>query len=339
MKNLILIIALIAFTGSAFATNKYDDDHKDVGVLVLAHGGDELWNNTITKAVAPLKDDYTVEIAFGMANPYSMQKGINNLEKQGVKTIVVIQLFVSSYSMIIRQNEYLLGFRDTLADPPMIMMHGHGGGHGSGHGMKMEGHGDQEMDMSGHGGHHGMDMGDKKDVELPQLDIKAQVLLTKPLNDNPYAVNILIDRINELSKRPKKETVVLVAHGPNDKMDNMMWMNALHNISIQVKSAFGVNTFRNVAYLTLRDDASKDIYNAAKEHFRNVVKKANLDNGSALIIPVLMSNGGIEDRLEKRLHGLDYEWTSHTLLPDERITEFMESSVENALEQQEEALD
>lgn len=340
MKKLILFLALVFIGSTVFASN--DPDIDDVGVLVLAHGGDSLWNATIENAVAPLKDDYTVQVAFGMANPTSMQKGIDILEEKGVKNIVVIQLFVSSYSMIIRQNEYLLGFRDTLADPPLLMMHGHGGGHGHGQGGH---HGMKEKDQSAHHemkkeshGHHMM-MENNKDIDLPQLNIKAHVLLAKPLNDDPHVVNILIDRIKELSKHPEKETVILVAHGPNDKMDNMMWMNTLHNISTQVQSAFGVDNFKKVTYLTLRDDASEHIYNAAKQHFRNVVKKANLDNGSALIVPVLMSNGGIEDRLEKRLHGLDYVWTSHTLLPDERITDFIESSVEEALEHREEALD
>jgi len=342
MKKIILFLALVFVGSTVFASNDPDPDIDNVGVLVLAHGGDSLWNATIENAVAPLKDDYAVQVAFGMANPTSMQKGIDQLEGQGVQNIVVIQLFVSSYSMIIRQNEYLLGFRDTLADPPMLMMHGHGSGHGHGngghHGMKekpQSAH--HDMKKEGHG--HHMMMGGNKDIDLPQLNIKAHVLLAKPLNDDPHVVNILIDRIKELSKRPEKETVILVAHGPNDKMDNMMWMNTLHNISTQVQSAFGVDEFKKVTYLTLRDDASDHIYNAAKQHFRDVVKKANLDKGRALIVPVLMSNGGIEDRLEKRLHGLDYVWTSHTLLPDERIADFIESSVKEALEHREEALD
>ncbi len=335
MKKLSLFICSLFLTLTVFGQK-----NEKVGVLVLAHGGDSLWNQTISNAAAPLKKDYVVNVAFGMANPHSMQQGINRLESQGVNTIVAVQLFVSSYSMIIRQNEYLLGFRDQLADPPMLMMMHHGsGGHGHGHGENPHAAKEKHHHSSKMENHHQMKKdADSTDKKLAPLKIKANILLTKPLNDNPYAVDILINRVKELSKKPKRETVILVAHGPNDKKDNYMWEATLQNIATQIKSAFGVHAFRNVTYLTLRDDASKDIYNKAKQHFREVVEKADLKNGRALIVPVLMSNGGIEKRLQKRLDGLDYVWKGHTLLPDDKITAFIQSSVQEALAHQEEAL-
>ncbi len=320
MKKLSLILALMFFWGSVVASAG-----QKVGVLVLAHGGDPLWNTTVTRAVAPLKKNYPVEIAFGMANPQTMQEGIDRLEKQGVNTIVVIQLFVSSFSMIIRQNEYLLGFRDTLADPPMLMMHHMGGGHSHASGSS------HSEPMKMHAPHHSMES-DSAPVKLKQLDIKARILLTKPLNDHPIVSSIILDRVKELSTNTKEETVILVAHGPNDQNDNRMWLATLHNLSNQIKSAFGTHSFRKVTYLTLRDDAPKEIYDAAKQHFRSVVEEAAEDGGRALIVPVLLSKGGIEKRLQKRLDGLSYVWKGHTLLPDPKITEFMEVSVESALD-------
>ncbi len=325
MKKLSLILVLLLVGGAVFAS-----DNSKVGVLVLAHGGNQLWDETVTKAVAPLKADYEVEIAFGMANPKSMQEGINKLEDKGVNTIVVIQLFVSSYSMIIRQNEYLLGFRKELADPPMLMMHhGHGSAsHSSPHGTA----------SAGAHAHH--NMGANSDpVELNPLEINAKILLTEPLNDNPVLVSIILDRVQQLSTTPKNETVILVAHGPNDKDDNIKWLAELHKISNQIKSAYGVNSFRDVTYLTLRDDAPEEVYNAAKQHFRSVVETANKNGGQAIIVPVLLSKGGIEKRLKQRLDGLDYVWDGNTILPDERITKFMRISIENALADQQEVLD
>ncbi len=327
MRKVSLVLVLLLFGATVFAT-----DNSKVGVLVLAHGGNQMWDETVANAVAPLKADYQVEIAFGMANPKAMQEGIDKLEKKGVHTIVVIQLFVSSYSMIIRQNEYLLGFRKELADPPMLMMHhGHGtGGHSASHGSG----------SAGAHAHHNMNMGQNDDpVELNPLDISANILLTEPLNDNPVLVRILLDRIKQLSKKPKNETVILVAHGPNDKDDNIKWLAELHKISNQIKSAYGVTSFREVTYLTLRDDAPEEIYNAAKQHFRSVVETANQNGGSAIIVPVLLSKGGIEKRLKQRLDGLDYVWDGHTILPDKRITKFMRVSIENALADQKEVLD
>src|SRR5699024_4414170 len=120
MKNITRYLLLIPFvllwvSSSGFA--------QDTGVLILAHGGSEEWNDAVIEAAEPLKEKYKVEVAFGMANYVSMYHGIKALEKQGVSTIAVVPLFISSHSLIIRQTEYLLGKRDTLNERPMPLMH------------------------------------------------------------------------------------------------------------------------------------------------------------------------------------------------------------------------
>lgn len=305
MKNIVNSIFLIL---AFFVISAAPSFAQKTGVLVLAHGGSSTWNETVLNVVKPIKKDYPVEIAFGMADPKTMQEGINKLEAQNVNTIVVIQLFISSYSAIIRQNEYLLGLRDELADEPMIMHH-HGGTHG-------------------HSSNETTD--ENETVQLKPLDIKAKVLLTKPLNDHPLVADILLDRIKELSVNPENETLILVAHGPNGEEDNKLWISALNNIAEQIKSSYNENGFKEIYCLTVRDDASKEIYNAAKQEFRDIVSEASND-GSALVVPVLLSRGGVEKGIIKRLEGLKYKWTGNTLLPHENITKFIENSVENAL--------
>lgn len=66
---------------------------------------------------------YPVEFSRGMANYVTLQQGIKRLEEQGVNHIVAVPLFISSHSPIIRQNEYLFGMRDSLADRAMPLMH------------------------------------------------------------------------------------------------------------------------------------------------------------------------------------------------------------------------
>lgn len=58
-----------------------------------------------------------------MANPVTLQRGVQSLEAKGVSEIIAVSLFISSYSPIIRQTEYLFGKRDSLADQPMPLMH------------------------------------------------------------------------------------------------------------------------------------------------------------------------------------------------------------------------
>ncbi len=128
-------------------------------------------------------------MAFGMANPMKMQEGIDKLECQGVTKIIVVPLFISSYSPIIRQNEYLLGFRDTLADPPMMMMHNTDGGSS----MNAEKVDSSMQDMKMQNAmtkNHGFSREEEmKEMELKPLTFKSKLILTKPFDSHPLNNN------------------------------------------------------------------------------------------------------------------------------------------------------
>lgn len=309
MKNIIstsaLLIIFISFSTPS-VSQEIIPKYPDIGIMVLAHGSmDKEWNSTIQEVTSPLEEDYYVEIAWGMANTLNMQPAITKLEAKGVSTIVAVQLFVSSYSPIIRQNEYLLGFRDSLADAPMPMMI---------HDMK----------------NHRMTM--KIPENLQPLKINANIILTKPLDDHPFVASILLDRIEELSINPSKETVLLVAHGPNSESDNDMWIHTSNNLAKQIKELQKKNgeAFKNIISLTVRDDADEETYEKAKQEFRKKVIEAN-NEGEAIVIPLLLSQGGVEKKYLSRLEGLNYKWNGETLLPHYNISRFIHVSVEKAL--------
>ncbi|ODS31416.1 MAG: hypothetical protein SCARUB_03462 [Candidatus Scalindua rubra] len=126
-KNLIVFIFLLAL--QAFLVENICISsivNPDIGVLVLAHGGPStklikneenkygklpLWNKMVIDAVKPLKKKFNIEIAFGMADPETIQAAIDRLEEKGVKKIVAVPLFISSYSPIIENTAFILGLR------------------------------------------------------------------------------------------------------------------------------------------------------------------------------------------------------------------------------------
>lgn len=80
------------------------------GLLVMAHGGSEAWNASVTSAVQPLMAEVPTAIAFGMAKPETLESAVRELEAQGVDRIAVVRLFVSGDSFL-HQTEYLFGAR------------------------------------------------------------------------------------------------------------------------------------------------------------------------------------------------------------------------------------
>ncbi len=309
------------------AISGYSTPAEKVGVLILAHGGSEEWNQLIVEAAKSIGQKYPAEVAFGMALPRTIQEGIDKLETQGVTKIVVVPLFISSHSFIIRQTEYLLKKRNVLADPPMVMDHSSPAGHGSAHGAPANAHDSAPMNHgSGHGGHS------QESSTLAQLNFKSEIVITRALDDHPLVADILYSRLKELSTKPANETVIIVGHGPNEEADNIQWVKAMESLAAQVQQRQkqdGVAS-KLILSVTVRDDANKEIYDQAKEHLRSMVRQAG-QQGEVIVLPLFLSRGGVEQGIVKRLEGLNYKWSGKTLLPDPKLNEFIEVSVKSAI--------
>lgn len=73
------------------------------------------------------------------------------------------------------------------------------------------------------------------------------------------------------------------------------------------------------AYLTVRDDADEPLRSQAAAELRNAVERATTEGSRVLIVPLVLSYGGIEEGIRKRLEGLSYTMSTQGLLPDERL--------------------
>lgn len=289
-----------------------------VGILIMAHGGGTTWNSMVKEAAKPLVDNYPTEFAWGMANFVSIQKAVLKLEAEEVDRIVVIPLFISKHSPILRQAEFLLGLRDELADAPMPVMH----------------YTDEFEEMSG------IELDESHKMHnmlfpptLNQIEIHTPVQFTDALDDHPIVAAILRDRIMALSEDPDSETVVLAAHGPNGEEDNTEWVKSMESLSAQIQQVQkeeGLRMFRNILSLTVRDDAPKPVHDQAKEYLRAIVRQGNI-SGKGIVIPVFLSPGGREKSIAQRLEGLDFKWTGDTLLPDDRLRDFLTESIAGVL--------
>jgi len=314
MYSVVLMFLLCA--GSSIAQDK-------PGLLVLAHGGSGIWERMVTAAVAPLRQKYPTEIAFGMADPKTIQKGLNNLEKKGVRSVIVVPLFISSHSPIIRQTEYLLGLREDLPDEPLVMNH-------APNPLSLVAAQSFRRQHS-----HGSDDANKErdQVVIKPIASQARIMMTKPLDDDSLVASILYERIQGVSQADEDETVILVAHGPNDEEDNKGWLEKLTSLADQIQSkrlAEKGRGFKSIKCTTVRDDAKESVYDEAKMKLRDMVKSAG-STSRVIVVPVVLALGGIEAGIRRRLEGLEYVWVKKALLPHENVTRFIEMSVTKVL--------
>jgi hypothetical protein len=140
--------------------------------------------------------------------------------------------------------------------------------------------------------------------------------MTPALNDHPLVASILTDRARSISRNAAQEAVVVVAHGPVKDDENKRWLADMASLATRVKQA---EPFAVVEYMTLRDDAPKPVRDQATTELRALVERQLAEGRRVLIVPLLVSFGGIERGLRERLDGLAYTMPAAALVPDDRL--------------------
>lgn len=283
----------LLLTLAVTATVIFAQQDSGKGVLLLAHGGSAAWNEEVARIAAQVSRSYPTEVAFGMATRRTMQDGIDKLAARGVKEIVAVPLFISSHSSVITSTEYLLGRRNEMPDDLKSFA---------------------KMDHSSHGAaaSHVAPAADGTKPVTTTLPLR----MTAALGHHRVVADILVDRANSISDDPTGEVAIVVAHGPNPDEDNRKWLADMRLLVERMKIK---TRFHRIDYLTIRDDAPEPVASQAKEEFRRLVRAAKVEGKTALVVPMVLSYGGIEARLAKRLDGLEYRLASQGLLPDSRL--------------------
>jgi sirohydrochlorin ferrochelatase len=268
----------------------------------LAHGGSSHWNMHVAELAKAVDREMPIEVALGMASRPSMQAAVDRLMDRGVSSVVAIPLFVSSWSSVITATEYLLGQR-PVAPPDLELF--------------------ARMDHTAHGA-SGEQRPSPQGVETPDpsspVTVTVPLRITAALNHHPLVGQILSDRAREISTAPADEAVILVAHGPVPDEDNRRWLDDMAVLAGQVKASA---SYANVHHLTVRDDAGPAMREAATRELRALVERETSSGRRVLVVPHLLSFGGIEQGIHNRLDGLSYTMARQALIPDIRIQEWV----------------
>jgi sirohydrochlorin cobaltochelatase len=248
-------------------------------------------------------------VAFGMASRPAIQTAVDRLTARGVKSIVAVPLFISSHSSVITSTEYLLGVRREMPGDLRVFAKMNHGAHGA---HAAAGHEENDTAVTA--------VDNTRPVTSP-----VPIRMTEALNRHRLVGEILVDRAREVSSSPEKEAVIIVAHGPVPEDDNKRWLADMQVLAQQMDDA---TSFAAINYLTVRDDAPKPIRDAATAELRQLVEKESNLGRRVLIVPLLLSYGGIEKGIRQRLEGLNYVMASRALMPDERLLEWVRSAAQ-----------
>jgi predicted alpha/beta-hydrolase family hydrolase len=260
------------------------------GVLVMAHGGGAEWNQGVLDSVASLAADRPVEVAFGMADPCTLQEAVRKLEASGADRAVVVRLFVSGESFL-RETEQILGLQPGAPEPAADACAHAGGGHSH---------------------------------STPAFRIPTRlqfVLSSEGLSDAPEMGDVLAERAKALSEAPASEEVLILAHGPGDDAENERWIAAIDQRAERVRAAL---PFHRVTVHTLREDWPEKRA-VAEAQIRAAIESAAAEGRKTIVIPFRVQGFG---PYAKVLEGLSYVSDGRGLVPHPHVAAWIARQVE-----------
>ena len=303
-RTLFLLSAVVALAACSLSTEqqtsltKVPSSATNYGLLVMAHGGTEQWNDAVLDSVEELRSRFPVEVAFGMADAGSLERSVRKLEAQNVSQVGVVRLFISGESWLERTQQ-ILGMQDGApskaeweADapnrPPMRMPMGFW---------------QIETDLNFHLSQEGL-------ADAEEMDA------------------VLLSRLAALSKNPGREVALVLAHGPGDDNEDRRWVEKISERTSLAKSELGL---RDVAVFTLREDWAEK-REQAEENIRDYVRQSQAAGFDILVVPYRVQGFGPYARV---LDGLRYSADETGLLPHENVGLWIRNQ---ALELESEAL-
>src|SRR5687768_9960843 len=260
------------------------------GTIVIAHGGDSLWNAHVIDAARSARTGGQVEVSFLMgpaAKTHRFQDVVAKLEAAGVREIAVVPMLVSSHSGHFDQIRYLVG--DSVKLDQTMQHHLH---------------------MAG--------------IERPKT--KAKLRLAAAMDDAPHVARVLAARGRELAGDPTGRALMIVGHGPNSSEHYAAWMA---NLRVIVDSVRATSGFRDVRVELVRDDAPAAVRAEAVKRTRELIElQYALTQKPVVVVPVLVSKGSINrSKLPQDLAGLPIVYSGEALLPHPEIVRWIEARV------------
>lgn len=165
-------------------------------------------------------------------------------------------------------------------------------------------------------------------IDQPQLTFDAspchvpmQVQMTSPIDDDPLIAEIILENIAELSTTPAQESLLLLGHGSKEKGFYRKWQNGLNQLARRLQQQGG---FAAVETAMLKpDQAACKLRVFQRKHPQH----------DFIVVPLFLSEGYFTRKvIPDRLAGFCYRYNGRALLPNARITAWIERQVVDQLQ-------
>ena len=159
------------------------------------------------------------------------------------------------------------------------------------------------------------------DISMPMgfwnIQSPIKFSLSKEGLANSQEMDIVIrDRIASLSKNPRKETVMVIAHGTGDDDENSSWIRLISERTKLAKAELGMNQIR---VFSLREDWMEKRAESENE-IRNFLQEAQEADNEVIVVPFRVHGFGPYQQV---LSDLTYYSNGLGLLPHPAVGDWI----------------
>ncbi|MBI4376996.1 MAG: hypothetical protein HY549_11165 [Elusimicrobia bacterium] len=160
-------------------------------------------------------------------------------------------------------------------------------------------------------------------AELKPIEVGIPLVMTEALDDDPIVADILVTRAKSVA-RGARTSVLLVAQSPSDAQAAKLWRQSAESLAekVRVKGGF---TAVEVAALPINDRPEDRRAAEAQLRKRSLGLRGD---GPIVVLPLELTPGDVSRAAKRALSGLFARYDGKGMLPDARITAWVQSSFE-----------
>ena len=159
----------------------------------------------------------------------------------------------------------------------------------------------------------------------PQIRSSATINTFGGYEEDNLIAGIFLERIKEVSKKPKEETIVLLAHGSSDDQAEVLRKKKMKNHIDWIQKQFNP-PFKNIKGMALREDWP-DKREKALNEIKNIIEEGN-KRGRVIVISNRLYGSGPYKHF---LKGLNFEMNSKGLAPHPNLTSWLEKGIASVI--------
>lgn len=158
------------------------------------------------------------------------------------------------------------------------------------------------------------------ETNLERFRMRAALTYGKPVDVDPEIVEVLLDRLRELSVVPGSESLLLIGHGSEHAGLYEAWRRGLRELAAEVRTRGG---YADAEIAMLRPDSAADAVGRLR---------ARRPGCEVLAVPVFLGEGYFTTEVvPKRLANLGCRYRGRTLMPHPLIAEWIARQAEDWL--------